>query len=141
MKRSFSIAAVLFLSVFAYAEEGKPTEPSKPAAPAAPAAEKIFAPTALEELKAMKGKKISVEGPIVVQGQNKAGTIRYLNFTTNYRQSLSLVFFVSGTDSPFTKEKLGEFVGKKVRVSGEVDEFNGALQLKVASLEQLKIVE
>lgn len=138
MKRIIYAAAVLSFSSLAFAEEKKPAEPEKPAEIVA---EKVFAPTALDELKPLKGKKVIIEGPIVVQGENKTGTIRYLNFTTNYRLSVSLAFFTSATETPFTKEKLAEFVGKKVRVTGELGEFNGSLQIKIAALDQLKIVE
>ena len=95
----------------------------------------------MEELKALKGKVVTVEGPIVVQGENKGGTVRYLNFTTNFRQSVSLTFFASAGDGEFTKEKLAEFVGKKIRVNGELTEYNGSLQIKMTSLDQIKIVE
>ncbi len=139
---AFVIAALLF-SPLAFAEEKKPepAKPAEPAAPATPAADKVFAPTALEELKAVKGKVVTVEGPIVVQGENKGGTVRYLNFTTNFRQSVSLTFFASAGDGKFTKEKLAEFVGKKIRVNGELTEYNGSLQIKMTSLDQIKIVE
>ena len=71
MKLHASVIAALLFSPLAFAEEKKP-EPAKaaePAAPATPAAEKIFSPTALEELKTVKGKVVTVEGPIVVQGE------------------------------------------------------------------------
>ena len=150
MKILFAIAVAL-IAPLAFAEEKKPAEPAKPADPAKPAepaksetpaaADKVFAPTALVELKPLVGKKITVEAPIVVQGENKTGTVRYLNFTTKFRESLSLTFFASAGDGKFTKEKLAEFVGKKVRVTGELGEFNGALQIKMTSLDQIKIVE
>jgi DNA/RNA endonuclease YhcR with UshA esterase domain len=138
MKLHASIIAALVIVPLAFAEEPKPAEPAKPVAPAV---EKVFAPMALEELKQMLGKKITVEGPIVVQGENKAGMVRYLNFTTKYRSAVSLTFFTSAADTPFTKEKLAEYVGKKVRVTGELGEFNGSLQIKIAALDQIKIVE
>ena len=138
MKLHTLIIAALLFTPLAFAEDKKPEEPAKPAEPAA---DKVFAPTALEELKPMKGKKVIIEGPIVVQGENKSGSIRYLNFTAKFRESVSLTFFTSGADNKFTKEKLAEYVGKKVRVTGELGEFNGSLQIKVTSLDQLKIVE
>ena len=149
MKLYASVIAALLFSPLAFAEEKKPEpakpaeppKPAEPAAPATPAADKVYAPTALEELKAVKGKVVTVEGPIVVQGENKGGTVRYLNFTTNFRQSVSLTFFASAGDGKFTKEKLAEFVGKKIRVNGELTEYNGSLQIKMTSLDQIKIVE
>ena len=64
-----------------------------------------------------------------------------MNFTDNFRLSVSLTFFANAGDGKFTKEKLAEFVGKKVRVTGELTEFNGMLQIKMTSIEQLKVVE
>ena len=146
MKFIVSVLSVAALSSLGFADEKtpdapKPAEPPKAAEPAAPSGEKIYAPTAIEELKPLKGKKVTLEGPIVKQGENKAGSIRYLNFTDNFRLSVSLTFFANAGDGKFTKEKLAEFVGKKVRVTGELTEFNGMLQIKMTSLEQLKVVE
>ena len=136
------VIALVFAAIapLSFAEEKKP-ESAAPAEPAAPAVEKVFAPTALEELKPLVGKKVTIEAPIVVQGENKTGTVRYLNFTTKFRESVSLTFFASAGEGKFTKEKLAEFVGKKVRVTGELGEFNGALQIKITKLDQLKVVE
>ena len=121
------------------AEPAKPTEPAKPAEPAADA--KIYAPTDLATLKPLKGQKITLEGKIDNAGANRAETIRYLNFTQNFRESVSLVFFVSSGSGAFTKEKLAEFVGKKVRVSGALSEYNGSLQIRITALDQLKVQE
>lgn len=134
--------AIALIAPLGFAEEKKPAEPPKPETPvAAPVAEKVFAPTALEELKPLVGKTVTIEAPIVVQGANKSDTVRYLNFTTKFRESVSLTFFASAGDGKFTKEKLAEYVGKKVRVTGVLGEFNGALQIKMTALDQLKIVE
>ena len=119
------------------AEPAKPTEPAKPAEPTGDA--KVYAPTDLATLKALKGQKITLEGKIDNAGSNRAETIRYLNFTKNFRESVSLVFFVTGGGGAFTKEKLAEFVGKKVRVNGTLSEYNGNLQIRVTALDQLKV--
>jgi hypothetical protein len=78
-----------------------------------------------------------IEGTIASSGANKADTIRYLNFTKNFRESVSLVFF--GGKVP--KEKLSEYVGKKVRATGTLDDHNDALQIKVDNLDQIKVTE
>ena len=140
MKHVFAIALAI-VAPFAFAEDKKPAEPVKPEAPATPTTDKVFAPTALEELKPLKGKTVTIEAPIVLQGENKSGTVRYLNFTAKYREAVSLTFFASAGDGKFTKEKLAEYVGKKIRITGELGEYNGTLQIKVTSLDQLKIVE
>ncbi len=158
---AFVLSALLGVAV---AEEKKPTEPAKPAEPTKPSepakpaepakvadpakpAEtptgeiRIYAPTDLEALKAVKGQKIVVEGVVAGLGANKTESIRYLNYTQEYRQSVSLVFFASTGAGVFTKEKLTEFVGKKVRANGILAEHNGALQIKVETLDQLKVQE
>ena len=113
-----------------------PAEASKTAeTPAADA--KTFLPTDLTLLRPLKGQKVNIEGTIAATGANKTDSIRYLNFTKNFRESVSLVFF--GDKVP--KEKLAEFVGKKVRVNGVLEEYKEALQIKVASLDQIKVIE
>jgi exonuclease VII large subunit len=107
--------------------------------PAPAPAEKIFAPTDLKELKEMDGKQIVVEGTIAAQGENKSGTIRYLNFARNFRSAISLVFFLGKGGDQFSKEKLGEYVGKKVRVTGTVSTYNDALQIKIDKLDQIQV--
>lgn len=119
------------------ADPVKPAETPKPADPAAPAEVKIYAPTDLEKLKPLKGQKIVIEGTISGAGANKGETIRYLNFTKDFRQSVSLVFFSNLGN--FSKEKLAEFVGKKVQANGTLSDHNGALQIKVESLDQIKV--
>jgi hypothetical protein len=107
---------------------------------AAPAGGEVFDPKALDVLRPKKGQIVTLEGTLVATGQNKAGTIRYLNFTQNYRESVGLVFHVS-KNAGFTMEKLGEWVGKKVRVHGTISEFQGNLQIVIDNFDQLKAVE
>jgi hypothetical protein len=114
----------------------------KPAEPKAPASgTEVYDPKAVDVLRAKKGQIITVEGTVVKAGQNKAGTFRYLNFTPNYKDSLSLVFPVAKNPSEFTTEKLNEWSGKKVRATGTVSDFNGSLQLTIEKWDQLKKIE
>ena len=140
MKLAFILAVVLSASVALAADE-KPVTPAaaQPAKPAATAAGEVktYTPTDLATLKPLKGQKIVLEGKIAATGANKTDTVRYLNFTKNYRESVSLVFF--GNAVP--KEKLAEYVGKNVRVNGVLSEHNEALQIKVESLDQIKVIE
>jgi RecJ-like exonuclease len=101
--------------------------------------EKIYAPNDLTGLKEMTGKTVTIEGKITDQGESKSGTVRYLNFSKNYKDTLALVFILSQGGGNFTKEKLGEFVGKKVRVTGVVSTHNDALQIKIDKLEQVQV--
>ena len=110
----------------------------KPAAPTATPEVTVFAPTDLDKLKEMNGKPVVVEGTVAAQGENKSATIRYLNFTKNYKEAISLVFMVGKGGEEFSKEKLAAFVGKKVRVTGTVSTYNDALQIKIDKLAQIQ---
>lgn len=114
-------------------------EEARPVNPADLAAAKIFAPTAIKELKPLVGQKIIIKGKVIALGGNKAGSIQYLNFTSNFQDSVSLVLFANAGGGTFTKEKLGEYVGKVVRANGVLAEYNGSLQIKIESLDQLRI--
>lgn len=111
----------------------------KSPAPAEAPAEKVFAPGDLEALKEQKGKSVIVEGTIVAQGESKSGGVRYLNFSKNFKQTISLVFILSTGGDAFAKEKLAEYVGKKVRVTGVVETYNDALQIKIQKLDQIQV--
>ena len=142
MKRtlhSLLVATLCGYSALA-ADEPKPAAPVEAAKPvAAGVEEKIFAATDLAGLKPMLGKKVTVEGMVLSTSTNKAATMRFMNFTKNYNESLSLVFFANMGAGTFTKEKLSEYAGRKIRVTGTLGEFNGKLQFKMESLDQIKI--
>ena len=99
----------------------------------------VYAPDDLPGLKEMTGKPVIVEGTVAAQGENKTGTIRYLNFAKNFKEAISLVFLMSKGGDEFAKDKLVAFVGKKVRVTGTVGTFNGALQIKIEKLDQIQV--
>ena len=103
------------------------------------AEEKVYAPNDLAGLKEMTGKTVTIEGTVTGQGESKSGTVRYLNFSKNYKDTIALVFILSQGADNFTKEKLGEFVEKKVRVTGVVGTHNDALQIKIDKLEQIQV--
>ena len=136
------LVAFLFPALaFAEDKPAAPTPPATPAPPAAPGAPAAaaLAPNDLVKLKEAVGKPVVVEGTISAQGENKTATIRYLNFSKNYKETISLVFMVAKGGDQFTSEKLGAFVGKKVRVSGTVGTYNDALQIKIEKLDQIQI--
>ena len=142
MKIQYQIHTVFMLGVAALAEEKPASKPAEPAKPAEASAEvKTYAPTDLTALKEVKGKKVILEGKIAASGANRTESIRYLNFTQNFRESASLVFFANAGSGNFTKEKLAEYVGKKVRVTGTLSEYNGSLQIRMESLDQIKVIE
>ena len=129
------LLVLLALALPAFAED-KPvaTTPTPP-----PDAAAVFAPTDLAKLKEMNGKPVVVEGTIVAQGENKSGTVRYLNFTKDYKEGVALVFLLGKNADAFSKEKLGAFVGKKVRVSGTVGTYKESLQIKIDKLDQIQV--
>jgi RecG-like helicase len=108
-----------------------------PAPPAPAPAGEALDPTALEALKAKEGQEVTVEGTIARVGENKTGSIRYLNFTQNYKESVTLVFFVSKAPEEFTKEKLNAWANKKVRATGKLTTFNGQLQIPIEKWDQI----
>lgn len=133
----FCAAALAVVSLSAPGLAADETPKPSPAPPAAEAA-KVFAPTDLEALRMAIGQLASVEGTIMASGESKSKTVRYLNFTKNYKESLGLVFFVSKGAEEFTLEKLTAWVGKKIRATGKVAEHNGTLQIEIEKWEQVQ---
>lgn len=135
------VATILSSASFSLAAEKKPAaKPTPTATPAATPAEpeKVYLPTELEALKPLAGQKITMEGKIERYGESKSKTVSYLNFTQNYRDSVALVFFAGKGGAAFPKEKLMEWLGKRVRATGKLGEFNGNLQIEIEKPEQLQ---
>jgi len=140
MKNHLPALALIALTLSA-APLGAADKPAPaPATPPAASGEKTYAPKDLEALRAVKGQTVKIEGTILKQGESKTGSVRYLNFTDHFQESISLVFMVSKGGGDFTKEKLTNYVGKKVQVTGVVGEYNSNLQIEVGSFDQLKFV-
>ena len=144
MRTSTALLAILaatFTTLTALAEDKPAPAPAPaPAAadPAAPAAaEAPLDPKALTVLKEKKGQKVTLEGTIAASGEGKTAVRRYLNFTKNFRESVSLVFLVSKNPEEFSKEKLAAWVGKKVRATGTLTEYSGSLQIEIEKLDQI----
>jgi hypothetical protein len=110
--------------------------PAQPAASAAAA--KVFEPTDLTGLRSELGKKVVVEGTLVVAGESKSKTVRYLNFTKNWRESVSLVFFLGADEETYSMAKLKSCVGRKVRATGTLSEYEGNLQIQIDSWKQVQ---
>ncbi len=94
----------------------------------------------LEQLRAHRNALVAVEGKIERQGESKNGNVRFLDFKKDYREGFVLVFFTWKGDGKFTKEKLAEYVGKKVRATGKLTEYGSTMQIEVTSLDQLRII-
>jgi serine/threonine protein kinase len=92
----------------------------------------------LLKLGAKVGEVVTIQGTPVEVGQNQSRTIYYLNFSENYREAISLVFFISNQPESFTRERLEKYVGKQIRVRGKVERYQNALQMKIRSLDQIE---
>lgn len=102
--------------------------------------EAIYAPTDLAKLKPRVNRRVVLEGVIVAMGKSRSGSTSYLNFTKNYRDSVALVFLGAVVAKDFPRERLAEFVGKKVHVGGLLQEHDGALQMRVFHTEQIRVL-
>jgi tRNA A-37 threonylcarbamoyl transferase component Bud32 len=119
--------------------EAVPTEPAAPAAPAPPAtavADEV-SPGDRARLLSLLGKPVVVRGTIGRYGENKSGTIRFLNFANSVRGDLALVFFVRSDEQEFTPARLRFLIGRQVTVRGTVSEYNGAPQIEISSMSQI----
>ena len=85
------------------------------------------------------GKQVEVEGTPTKTGLSKSSTVAYLNFGGAH-QGVALVFFLKpGTSGAFgSEDDLKQYVGKKIVVSGKLEEYKGDLQIKVDSTNQIK---
>ncbi len=97
----------------------------------------VLDPLDLEAARACLGKEITVEGRVADYGQSKSGTMRYLNFDNDFHRSISLVFRVTENEMIFTTEYLQSHVGKTVRATGVMSEYQGRLQMKISDPKQV----
>ncbi len=98
----------------------------------------VFSPTDKAGLIAQANKPVVVEGEIQRQGVTKTGSVRFLNFAGTQRGDLSLVFFTKGGAEDVSEAHLNQYIGKKVRVSGEITLYNGEPQLVIKSFSQIQ---
>lgn len=113
-----------------------------PAATASPAAA-ASAPLDARDVASLHphiNEKVEVRGTATTTGQNKPGTIAYLNFGPAH-QAVALVFFLKPgqTGRAGTVDDLKPFVGKSITVSGTLTEYKGDLQIVVETLDQIKV--
>ena len=66
----------------------------------------VYSPADRESLLGMAGKEVVVEGELVRAGENKTGTIRFLNFAGTSREDLCLVLFLDGARDDFSMARL-----------------------------------
>ena len=86
------------------------------------------------------GKQVEVQGTPTKTGVSKSSTVAYLNFGVAH-QGVALVFFLKqGQGGGFgSEEDLKQYIGKKITVSGKLEEYKGDLQIKVESTTQIKM--
>lgn len=117
--------------------------PQAPPAPApaftpTPSAATALDPTQLDVLRGLIGQTITLRGTPVALGENRAGTITYINFTPDYRDSVSLVCFHADDPKGFRKANLQRFIGRTVTITGRLDEHRGNLQIKVTAASEIR---
>ena len=103
-------------------------------------AEVIYAPTDLAALRKRLGRRVVIEGEIVATGSSRTGSVNYLNFTNNHHNSVSLVFLGGSGKKGIAKEQLAALVGKKIHTGGLLEDWKGALQVRVFEVEQIKVL-
>lgn len=99
---------------------------------------KVFAASDLDGLKSMVGQAVTVEGTVAKMGQASGGTVRFLNFSQPFWKSVALVFFTEKTRFPV--ETLESYVGKRVKATGTLSEYNSKLRLEIEQPEQIEIL-
>jgi len=102
--------------------------------------EVIYAPTDLAALRKRLGRRVVLEGKIVATGSSRSGSTTYLNFTKNHHDSVSLVFLGTSGANGIAKQDIAAFVGKKIHIGGVLEDWNGALQVRVFELDQIKVL-
>jgi hypothetical protein len=107
-------------------------------APTAAVATGRLDPKDSDAVLAQVGKKVEVEGRIERDGVSKTGAIRFLNFAGTKRGDLTLVFFVKANPEGYSKEALSAYIGKNVRVRGQVSLFEGSPQIVINSFSQIE---
>lgn len=97
-------------------------------------------PDDLLKLGANVGESVEIRGTPVEVSENRSRTIYYLNFSQDYREAISLVFFISDQPDVFTRERLEQYVGKSLAVRGTVERYRSTLQMKIRSLDQIEVL-
>lgn len=140
------VLALLIVGAFLLGKKETPAKPvaaapvsaATPAPQAEPPTPLRLSPADSAAVLGQVGKKIEVEGRIARDGVSKSGAIRFLNFEGAQRGDLTLVFFVKANPEGYTKENLAEYIGKTVRVRGQVSLFEGTPQIVIGSLSQIE---
>ena len=86
------------------------------------------------------GQNVTIEGTIVNTAIGKHGKECFLNFNSDWHQGLTAIIF-SGDFSKFPPKPEEFYNGKKVQVTGLVQEYNGKPEIILYDPSQIKILE
>jgi serine/threonine protein kinase len=100
---------------------------------------KRYNATDVAALRSELGNVVTVEGDVVRWGQNKAKTLYYINFDQDYNQAITLVVPVQRFLEEDQEAALKGMVGKRVRYTGKVSEFQNRLQIFVDDVENVVV--
>ncbi|MFZ4773903.1 MAG: protein kinase domain-containing protein [Terrimicrobiaceae bacterium] len=142
-----TVSALAFYLVFGTPRSTPPKTSPPPIAPAVPAkvapaleSPDVLLPGDRGKLLASLGKPVLIEGKISRAGENKTGTIRFLNFEGGSRGDFALVFFVGKDGGEFSKERLQELIGKRIRATGTVSDYQGNPQMEIRDWSQISLL-
>ncbi len=113
------------------------TAPTIPPAASAPPPATAGQPVAWQDAGAFVGQEIIVEGQIV--RTHDTGKVTFLNFTDDWRGTLSIVIFASAY-AAFPTPPVQFFRDQFVRVRGRVKEYQGAPEIVVESPDQIQVL-
>ena len=91
-----------------------------------------------QQAELFRGKRVIVEGEIVDTAATNS--VNYLNFSTDYQNSLSLVIFNSNLNK-FDFQPAEYFLNKKIKVLGEIEYYQGSPQIVVDDPYDLLIID
>lgn len=140
----FSVGALLAAGVFVYIalhDTPRPVMSSSVPAKSNAVPDSSIPATNRLELMNHLDREVVISGVVSRIGESKSGTVRYLNFEGTTRNDVALVFFLRGSKQDFSPERLGSYVGKRVRVKGTLREFRGNPQLEIETLDQIEVFQ
>ena len=100
---------------------------------------KVFDPHDIDGLRAHQGQSVTVEGVVVGMGKNKTMDFRYMDFDSRLHAAAEMVFYLD-QGGHFSEVTLGQYMNKRVRVTGMVDQYKEELQIVVKNLGDIQVV-
>lgn len=100
--------------------------------------EKSLPVISYQQAQSFRGEKVIVEGKIIDTAATDS--VNYLNFSKDYQNTLSLVIFNRNL-SKFDYQPAEYFFGKKIKVVGEIEYYQGSPQIVVDDPHDLLIVD